>query len=200
MYFFIDKPLSFLIFRHLTAVQPFFYNFTLTLDIFTSQIAWILLGSFVFGITLLFFNKGKQVGFVLLTLCFVHIAASVLTNVMKTEFRRARPEVQLQAVSSTADFFNNQTRNYCFPSSHTSFYLSLLLPAAMVFRKYGTVFLFILSLIIMGRVLLNEHYLGDVLCSILIVFDLSVFTLNLFFLLDKRLHASNRKQQITPYL
>lgn len=167
-----DKPLASFIAGHAAPVQPFFYGVTALLDSFSLYIAWLLLGAFTLGTLLIFSRKTRTTGFVFLTLVLAHVLASVATSTMKTEFRRARPEVYLKEGTQSAGFFNNETRDYSFPSSHTSFYLSLFLPAALAFRRCAPLLLLIPVVVTLGRVVQNEHYLSDVLCSILIVFNL----------------------------
>lgn len=175
----LDKPLASFIAGYAAPVQPFFYKVTAFLDSFSVYVAPLLLTCFVLGLLLALSRKTRKAGFVLLTLAFVNIIASALTNTMKTELRRARPELYLKEGSGGADFYNQQTRDYSFPSSHTSFYLSLFLPVALAFRKLAPLLLLIPAVVIVGRVVQNEHYLSDVLCSILIVFNLCFLMLQL---------------------
>lgn len=187
---FIDRPLSVLINDHFSFLKPFFYSFTLIADNITVSIIWILLLSLGFGLLFLFSSITKKLGFVLLATVFTLLAAAAITNIMKFEFKRARPEVYLNSKSTTNDFYNKAIKDYSFPSSHTSFYLSLFLPAALVYRRYAPVLLFIPAVIIVGRVVQNEHYLSDVLCSILIVFDLCVLILGVFYLMSNKLNSN----------
>lgn len=95
----------------------------------------------------------------------------------------------------TVDFYNEQIKDYSFPSSHTSFYLSLFLPFALAYRKYLPLLLFIPFIIIAGRVIQNEHYLSDVLCSMLIVLDLCFFSYGALNWIDNSI-SKNRYKKI----
>ena len=190
----IDKPLSIFVAGKLVSLKPFFYNFTISVDKFSASIFWLLLLSFVLGLFFLFSKKTKQIGFILLTLAFTHVTASVMTNTMKTVFKRARPEMYLEGNNQNIDFNNKQTKDYSFPSGHTSFYLSLFLPAALAFRRYALLFLLIPSIVIIGRIIQNEHYLSDVLCSVLIVYDVCFLTYWLFCWLDNALTNTKKKK------
>jgi membrane-associated phospholipid phosphatase len=72
-----------------------------------------------------------------------------------------------------AGFGQATTRDYSFPSSHATLYFSLLLPVAWQFPKYRWALLVLPVLITVGRLVLEEHFLGDVLGSICLV---GVFT------------------------
>ena len=168
----IDKPLANFVATRLGFAKPFFNNYTAFFDAVSIHIFWILAGALVLGLAFLFSNRTKKLGFVLLTIICAHLVASALTNIMKSEFKRARPEIYLGTKGQSNDFYNNNTRDYSFPSSHTSFYISLFLPVALVFRKYAVLILLLPGIIILGRIVLNEHYLSDVLCSILLVYNL----------------------------
>jgi membrane-associated phospholipid phosphatase len=191
---FIDRPLATIVTNKLFFLKPFFYNYTVFFDALSVNIVWLLLFSLAFGLLLLFSKKGRKIAFVLLTTVIVHLGASALTNILKSAFKRARPEVYLNTQGQSQDFHNTHTRDYSFPSAHTSFYLSLFLPAALALRKFAIPLLIIPGIIILGRVVLNEHYLSDILCSILIVFNMSFFTLNLFHIINKVLVSIMNKR------
>jgi membrane-associated phospholipid phosphatase len=201
---FIDKPLASFIATYLAFAKSFFYSYTHFWDTYSSHILLVLVSCLVLGLLLLLGKKTKQWSFILLTIFFVHIAASMITNIMKSEFKRARPEVYLNTKEHAKDFYNSQTKDYSFPSSHTSFYLSLFLPIALVFRKYAVLLMVLPGIIIMGRVVLNEHYLSDVLCSILLVYYLCHIAYSLLDKADKAMGSFVRKaiakKGILPHL
>ena len=95
---------------------------------------------------------------------------------MKAAFKRARPALYINGDEKTIDFFSEQTRDYSFPSAHTAFYFSFFLPFALPFKRYLPLILFIPAVIAIGMVVQNDHYLSDVLCSILIVFNICLLT------------------------
>jgi membrane-associated phospholipid phosphatase len=181
--FFIDKPISTFIAKNLSGLKPFFFNFTDAFDRIFYHIIWLIIFFAVFGVVFFFNNRTRKVSFALLTVLFTVIGAyGVITANLKTELKRARPEVYLSSGEQSADFFNEQTKDYSFPSSHAAFYLSFFLPFALTFRRYAHLILIIPVIIAAGRVFQNVHYLSDVLCSILIVFN---FCLLSFWLLHQ---------------
>jgi membrane-associated phospholipid phosphatase len=192
----IDKLLAAFVNTKLTSVQPFFYNFTLAADDVTNHSFYLLLLCSGLGLLFLFKRRTRKVAFVLLAIVFNVVVSLFVTNVMKFEFERARPDVYLISEGKTADFYSKETRDYSFPSAHTSFYLSLFLPGALVFKRFAPVLLFIPGVVIIGRVVQNEHYLSDVLCSIIIVFNLCAFILGLFYLLDNKLRVKEGKSKM----
>lgn len=192
----IDKPLAGFVKADLTSVQPFFHNFTLAADNITNHSFYLLLFASVFGLLCLLKRRTRKVAFVLLTIVFTVVVSLFVTNVMKFEFARARPDVYLKSEGKAADFYSNETKDYSFPSAHTSYYLSLFLPGALVFRRLAPALLVIPGVVIIGRVVQNEHYISDVLCSILIVLNLCALILGLFYLLDNKLKVKETNSKM----
>ena len=116
----IDKPLAVFIDDKLFAIKPFFSKFTLVADNFTVHIFYLLLLCSGLGLVFLFRNRTKKVAFVLLALVFTLLASSFVTNTMKFEFKRARPDLYIKSDFKAADFYSDETKDYSFPSSHTS--------------------------------------------------------------------------------
>jgi membrane-associated phospholipid phosphatase len=162
----IDKPLAVFLNAKLTSVQSFFYNFTLAADNITNHSFYLLMLFCGLGLFFLFKRRTRKLAFVLLTVVFALLASAFMTNTMKFEFKRARPDVYLKSDGKAPDFYNDGSMDYSFPSAHTSFYLSLFLPGALVFRRFAPALLVIPGVIIIGRIVQNEHYLSDVLCSV----------------------------------
>ncbi|PIQ20376.1 MAG: hypothetical protein COW65_15355 [Cytophagales bacterium CG18_big_fil_WC_8_21_14_2_50_42_9] len=182
---FIDKPLSSFTENNLTELKPFFFEFTDIFDRLFYHIIWFILFFIVFGTLTLFNKRTKRLSYVFLTVVITVFAAyGVITAKMKTELKRARPEVYLTSGKQTTDFFNENTKDFSFPSSHAAFYLSLFLPFALAFKRYSPLILFIPVVVIIGRVVQNVHYLSDVLCSILIVIDVCLLSFWFFNLIE----------------
>jgi membrane-associated phospholipid phosphatase len=183
----IDKPLSIFIHHHFDEKKPFFLNFTTAFDNYSGYIIWIYILSLIVGTMLVFKAKYKKIGFALLTLLVANIGGTVLTSVIKSKVKRARPEIHLIQKQNNIELHQELTLNYSFPSSHTSFYLSLFLPFAILFRKYACLILIIPGIIIVGRIVQNEHFLSDVLGSVLIVSNLCFIAKEVFALIDFKL-------------
>jgi membrane-associated phospholipid phosphatase len=182
---FIDRPLSAFIDNYLKWGQPFFLNFTIFFDKILVHIFWFLMFFIVSGLFLIFSKRTKKVGFIFLTVVFTNfIAYGVITAKLKMEFKRARPNLYLNGGEQTADFYNEQAIDYSYPSLHAAFYLSLFLPFTLVFKRYAPLILFIPGVITVGRVVQNDHYLSDILTSLLIVFNVFLFIYWLFCWVD----------------
>ena len=190
--FFFDKPVSVFISKYLSLLAPFFLNFTFQFDFFSFWILKILICIFCIGILSLFIFKNKLIGIAFLSILITHLSATAITNVLKSEVKRARPQETINQVTFNNSNFAKSNNDYSFPSAHTSFYLSLFLPIALVFRRYAVVILGIPIIIILGRIILNLHFLSDVLCSILIVNILSYSSICcLVWLFNKLFKKSN---------
>lgn len=174
---FLDKPIATFIANNLSGVKPFFLYVTNVLDTVFYHIIWYLILCIVCGVCFIFNNNTRRISFAFFTIVLATIGAyGIITAKMKTEFKRARPEVYLIGDGNTSDFFNEKTKDYSFPSSHVAFYLSLSLPLALIFRQYIVLILIIPAIITIGRVFQNVHYLSDVLCSILIVLNFCILS------------------------
>jgi membrane-associated phospholipid phosphatase len=199
--FFIDRPLAGFISRNLIHLAPSFNYLTVHLDYITHFILFELFGSLPFfllfsgvvGLLCLASRKTKPVALFLLTMVFAYPTTAILTNIIKAEVKRARPEVYLQTSGSTRDFYSEQVPNDSFPSGHVALYLSLFLPAALAFRKYAPFFLLIPGIILLGRVIQNQHYLSDVLFSVALALDLCLMAHWLFTALGRALTGLLKK-------
>lgn len=179
---FFDRPLSIFINDNLKVTQHVFNSFTNFFDSVFFYSIWILLFFIILGVFLIFKNGNKRLGLIFLTIVFTNLASyGLITPKIKTELKRARPSLYLIGGEQTTDFFNKQSKDYSYPSSHAAFYLSLFLPLAFFYKRFALLILFIPGVISVGRVVQNHHYLSDVLTSLLIVFNVQLFIFSLLF-------------------
>jgi membrane-associated phospholipid phosphatase len=104
-----------------------------------------------------------------------NLLAHLASSLGKSAFGRLRPYVI--AEQGWNDLFFAGGRS--FPSGHTAYYLGLALPCALLFRR-GWIALVPALFVAVSRVLVNEHFPGDVLASLSIVCAVTAGLLALF--------------------
>ena len=182
-----DQPLAGFIHGHLTWAVPFFAALTAAAD--TAHEA---LMTHVLGLPVIFLGLGlafaigryalKMRGATLfLVLLLTHEFSMVLANVLKGAVHRLRPEVRFGAGYAGSGLGATGPHNDSFPSYHTAVYFSLFWPLAVAFPKYRVPLLVLPGLVMLGRLVLGAHYLGDVWFSAWLVVALTF----LFGRLDK---------------
>lgn len=179
--FFVDRPLALWIDANLHGVQPVFVEITHYTELLTGFPISKFLPAFValsIGIGFHVITRSNSVAryfyFVGLTFLFSRIVAGTLKNV----FLRSRPVVLLKDHEMTNTFFVDEGNS--FPSGHTAHYWGLLLPLAFLFPKFRITILAVATLLSLGRVIVNDHYLGDILASGLIALWVCIIFKKLF--------------------
>jgi membrane-associated phospholipid phosphatase len=170
--FVLDRPLAIFLHQH----GGFLYE---PAQIFTDFCDWVF-QSFVLvwavfllaGSILLFMQKNKMYGWVFFITIVVNITASYTTNQLKSATDRARPSYFFEN-PNTPDFLNPNIDGDSFPSAHASFYWSIFLPFAFVFRRYAVFLIIVPLLISASRMVQGHHYLSDVSASFAISWLLS---------------------------
>jgi len=173
----LDKPLALWLHDYAQGLRPFFEVLTNAVDkIYTTVFYSADLGGVPIGFValLVLFLLGRFVLHapnpgVFLLIGLVLLNSGVATNLLKIYFQRPRPDVYLLHGMVGAGFWQATTRDYSFPSSHATLYFSFLLPLAWKFPKYRWALLAPPALITIGRLVLELHFLGDVLASIALV-------------------------------
>jgi membrane-associated phospholipid phosphatase len=94
------------------------------------------------------------------------VSSEVLANVLKLYFNRPRPEVLWLHTAPNAGFWQPFGQYDAFPSGHTAWAAGIVLPLALRFLKLRPWLFSVLAVIGLGRVLLEVHWLSDVLASI----------------------------------
>ena len=100
----------------------------------------------------------------------VLVSSRLITATLKAVFDRSRPFVFLED-HSIRDFFSCGDS---FPSGHATNYFGFFLPLIVLLPRYKWALLILPTFIALQRVIVNEHYLSDVLAGILIA---SIMTL-----------------------
>ena len=92
----------------------------------------------------------------------VLLATRISVTWFKGVLERVRPFEYL-ADPQLADFF--VAGHDSFPSGHTAVYMGLLIPPALMFKRWRWPLIVIASLLALARVIEGDHYLGDVIGS-----------------------------------
>jgi membrane-associated phospholipid phosphatase len=167
----IDQPLAFFINDHLRTVQPLVRDLTYYAEItFGFSISKYLAGLVLLLLGCVFyfkdndFSRAKLFFFVSLTFIFARLSAGMLKNV----FERIRPFELLETNQFGQTFFIDGGSS--FPSGHAAHFWGLFLPLMFLFPKYKVVLLIVPVIIGLSRIIVNDHYLSDVLTSFYIAF------------------------------
>jgi membrane-associated phospholipid phosphatase len=177
----VDQPLALWIDKNLLSIQPIFLGMTHTSEVLTGFPISKYLPAFValgIGVAIHGFtrsiNTARYFYFVGLTFFFSRIVAGTVKNL----FLRSRPISLLENREQTDTFFVDGGNS--FPSGHTAHYWGLLLPLAILFPKYRVALLIIASILSLARVVVNHHYLGDVLASVMVSYLVCIIFKKLF--------------------
>ena len=100
---------------------------------------------------------------------FIIVAAAGLADdVLKIVFGRARPYLWLAGDDSGFGFFRYSAKFASFPSGHTTTSFAAALAIGMVLPRYKPWFLLAAFLIAVSRIVLDVHYLSDVIAGALL--------------------------------
>lgn len=107
-----------------------------------------------------------------------NMLAHLVVGLLKPQFGRLRP---YQIESDYIDRFFAGGRS--LPSGHTAYYWGFALPCALLFPRARFAVLAPATFIALARVLVNDHFVGDVLASLAIT---AAVTAGLLALLERR--------------
>jgi membrane-associated phospholipid phosphatase len=100
---------------------------------------------------------------------FITVAAAGLADdALKVVFGRARPYVWLAGDDSGFGFFRYGAKFASFPSGHTTTSMAAALAFGVVFPRWRPAFLLAALLIALSRIVLDVHYLSDVIAGALL--------------------------------
>lgn len=172
----LDQPLALFTHRHLAGSVPFFAAYTGLVDegyaavvkpqILRMPALWFLL---IMGFIIGRWGLRQRWATLFLVVLLTHIASSLVANVLKGTVHRLRPEVLFAAGYHGMGFGAASGPNDSFPSGHVAVYFSLFMPLAVAFPRWRVPLLVLPSLILLGRLVLGEHYLSDVWFSLWLV-------------------------------
>lgn len=140
---------------------------------------WYLVGGLAGWIV---FRKTSTHGSSGSLLLFSSVAASGITvNILKALLARARPKLYLENGFYGFDFFHIGYELNSFPSGHSATALSAASALAILFPRYRLLFYIAGFLVASSRVVLAEHYPGDVIAGSVLGYLTTVILYNRFF-------------------
>jgi undecaprenyl-diphosphatase len=108
-----------------------------------------------------------------LVVLLVWVGSEALGNILKVYFNRPRPAVLWLHSAPNADFWQPLGQYDAFPSGHTASVAGLLLPLALRFPKLRPWLLGAVGLVGLGRVVLELHWLSDVVAAVYLAVSLT---------------------------
>ncbi|UOQ55354.1 phosphatase PAP2 family protein [Hymenobacter cellulosivorans] len=172
---FFDQPLALFLHEHCAPARPFFEALTSRADRLHD-----LSKTHLLGIPLIFLALG--LGFILcrwvlrspaaglfLVLLLTHELSMVAARVLKGVLLRLRPAALFTGSYHDLGFWHDAPHTGSFPSTHTAVYCSLFVPLAVAYPRHRLPLLLFPALIALGRLILDMHYLSDVLFSVWLV-------------------------------
>lgn len=134
-------------------------------------------------VMLLFYKFNKYIYYVGLLMLSSVLLSGVITNFLKFFFGRSRPKMLIdEGGIYTFKFFAKYEYSYIsFPSGHTATAFSIGVALALLYPRYKFMFLFFAIIVGMSRVVLQKHFLSDVLIGGLIGAMTSIYLYEKFF-------------------
>lgn len=163
----IDRPLAIFIGNNLAFLNQPFREILSGLEFITEFpigryiVAAVIL---IVGIWLLVRDKTNQRAKIFFFIGATLVSSRLITRALKNIFDRSRPYVFLND-RSVSDFFGSGDS---FPSGHATNYFSFFLPLMVLFPRYKWALLVLPVFIALQRVIVNDHYLSDVLAGTLV--------------------------------
>lgn len=176
----VDRPLAVFVNNQLSYLHKPLQQIMSGIELlFGFTITKYLVGFLLLATALLFYWRDKhwQRASVFLFIGTTHIISRLLAGILKNVFHRSRP-YQFIEDRSIPDFFTEEGSS--FPSGHAAHFFGLFLPLIFLFPKYKWPLLVLPVLISLQRILVNDHYISDVLASVLLVLMLMPVFARLF--------------------
>lgn len=163
----VDRHLAIFIHNHLSTLQQPFTNILSVLEFEKYPVSRYIVSALVLvaAIVMLLKDKGFERAKFLLFLVTTMISTRLVIRLLKSLFGRNRPHVFLND-HSVNDFFSSGADS--FPSGHAANYFSFFLPLIVLMPRYKWLLLIIPTFVALQRIIVNDHYLSDVLAGILI--------------------------------
>ncbi|WP_197031951.1 phosphatase PAP2 family protein [Hymenobacter swuensis] len=161
----VDEPLAGLLHRHGAPLRPFFAGIMRAHDAITDK----LMPLWLWPLLLLLFAVARLRWWPHCTIWLVALLTMVssqgLRHPLAMYFNRPRPGQVFGHLVTNADFWQAAGRFDAFPSGHAAGTAGLLLPWALRFPKARPWLLGWLGLVCLGRVVLEFHWLSDVVAG-----------------------------------
>lgn len=161
----VDEPLSGLLHQHGAPLRPFFAGFMRVHDAVTDK----LMPLWLWPLLLLLFAVARLRRWPHCTIWLVALLTMIssqgLRHLLAAYFNRPRPLQVFEHLAANADFWQLEGRFDAFPSGHAAGTAGLLLPWALRFPKALPSLLGWLGLVCLGRVVLEYHWLSDVVAG-----------------------------------
>jgi membrane-associated phospholipid phosphatase len=165
--FVIDVPLARLIGTPPSNGAEWNHAFTAAMEIaFGMTLSKFALGAALIaaGVVAYAVRRWRAAGLPLLFIGLTHITARLVAGVLKNVFGRLRP-FEAEAAGWHDAFFAD---GGAMPSGHAVHFWALYFPLALLFPRARWILLPLPVAISVARVLLNDHYLSDVVASVAI--------------------------------
>jgi membrane-associated phospholipid phosphatase len=163
----IDRPLAIFIENHLAFLQQPFTKVLSVIEFSELAISRYIVAALILlaAIVLLLRDKGFQRARFLFFIGATLVSTRLVVRILKSVFERNRPHVFLNN-QSVNDFFSSGADS--FPSGHAANYFGFFLPLMVLLPRYKWALLIIPCFVALQRVIVNDHYLSDVLAGVLI--------------------------------
>lgn len=165
---FLDKPIanSF----HYLSHASYFYNFFEAITLLGSpKLSFAFtLGSFIFAIFVLFRQPQNRLANHLLFMALAMVAAIFLETTLKYLLGRYRPEVLFQQGLYGFHFLSHQFLFNSTPSGHATRFFVFVTGMSLWWRRFSPLFILLGLLVCFSRMLLEYHYLSDVVFGALL--------------------------------
>lgn len=162
-YFFLDKPLA--LFFHKS--HPVLGDIAQFINHFTNPSPNVLLWPLFFYFVHFILEKRSLSQKFLLIAISINFA-NLLSVLLKALFGRFRPVMFLAEQAYGFQFFGSHNLEYSFPSGHTVTITAILLSLAWLYPHRFFYFLGASFLLAFARVVVNDHFLSDVMAGVFI--------------------------------
>ena len=163
------------------SVPTFFQRGTELLEIvFLWGISKYALGFLLFaaGVGMWIKKSWRKVGNLFLLISLSHMLSRLIAGILKNVFGRLRPFEILESGNWNSQFFEG---GGSLPSGHTAHFWGLFLPLMIAFPRFRIPLMIIPIFISLARVVVNDHFFGDVLASLALSAFITYGIIKLFY-------------------
>jgi membrane-associated phospholipid phosphatase len=130
---------------------------------------------------MLFYRHKKELFFTGYYLFASIVMSGLITNIVKFALGRPRPILFLKNSITEFNPFTYDHLYFSMPSGHTTTAFAFFVALSIVYPKYKYLFISIAILAGISRVVLQKHYLSDILVGALIGFVSAIILYNSYF-------------------